>query len=372
MDRRVNQDSNKVAPDANPAASPIPSGNGYQWVAEWEPHEATWISWPHNQETWPGLFDAIPPVTERVIRTLAEVETVHVLGGPDHSYDAARKQLDHVSNVVVHRIPTNDCWIRDYGPTFLLSDDQTSLGAVLWRFNAWGNKYHPHDDDAKAASRIVKELRESGNIGDIFCSDLVAEGGGLETDGQGTLLTTSSCLKAYSRNPNWNESQIESELKRLLSVERILWIDGGELAGDDTDSHIDQLARFIRPGVVVAAVSYSLDDCNAAKLAKQFAVLKECVDARGRQLEIIPLVTPPPRYIQGKRVPESYCNFYIANGIVIVPTFGYRETDDAAIAKLAELFPKRQIVPIDAASFIWGLGAFHCATQQQPRVKTLA
>ncbi|MCU0720046.1 MAG: agmatine deiminase family protein [Pirellula sp.] len=343
--------------------------NQYRWVAEWEPHEATWISWPHNHETWPGLFEAIPPVAERMIRTLAEVEKVHVLGGPPPSYESAMKQVGDVKNVEVHPILTNDCWIRDYGPTFLLNEDQSRLGAVLWKFNAWGNKYQPHDDDTAAGGRITDLLKERRILEEAFCSDLVAEGGALETDGQATLLATSSSLKTYSRNPNWNESQIESELKRLLGIERVLWIDGGELAGDDTDSHIDQLVRFVRPGVVVAAVSYSLDDCNAPKLAKQFEVLKNCVDAKGRQLEIIPLVTPPPRYIQGKRVPESYCNFYIAHEIVNVPTFGYRETDDAAIAKLGELFSSRKIIPIDASYFIWGRGAFHCATQQQPQGK---
>lgn len=366
MDRRVSQDTNQF--NTLNAQSTIESKR-YRWVAEWEQHEATWISWPHNQDTWPGLFEAIPPIAERLIRTLAEVEKVHVLGGPPSSHAVAIRQLGDVPNVEVHPIVTNDCWIRDYGPTFLVSEDRKDLGAVLWKFNAWGNKYHPHDDDSAAGANITKLLKERGDICEVFCSDLVAEGGGLETDGEGTLLATSSSIKTYSRNPNWNESQIESELKRLLGVERVLWIDGGELAGDDTDSHIDQLVRFVRPGVVVSAVSYSLDDSNAPKLAKQFEVLKGCVDARGRPLEIVPLVTPPPRYIQGKRVPESYCNFYIANGIIVVPTFGYRETDDAAIAKLAELFPSHIVVPIDAASFIWGLGAFHCATQQQPRVK---
>ncbi len=279
---------------------------------------------------------------------------VHVLGGPDSSYESAVRQVGSVPNVEVHPILTNDVWIRDYGPTFVTNEEGSKLGAVLWKFNAWGNKYHPHDDDAAASSRITDLLKATNDIGEVFCSDLVAEGGGLETDGEGTLLATSSSIKTYSRNPNWNDAQIESELKRLLGIDQLLWIDGGELAGDDTDSHIDQLVRFIRPGVVASAVSYSLDDSNAPKLAKQFEVLKNCIDARGRRFEIVPLVTPPPRYIHGKRVPESYCNFYIANGIVIVPTFGYRETDDAAVAKLGELFPHHDIIPIDAASFIWG------------------
>lgn len=342
---------------------------GYRWCAEWEPHEATWISWPHNMTTWPGLFPAIPRVTERMIRILSEVEQVHVLGGPDPSYQQAMQKLADVPKVSIHPIPTDDCWIRDYGPTFIVSSDGMRLGAVLWKFNAWGGKYLPYDSDAAANHKICDVLEKSKGPGSVqrFSSPLVAEGGGLETDGDGTILTTSSCLLSYTRNPNWSRALVESELKRMLSIEKVLWIDGGELAGDDTDSHIDQLVRFIKPGTVVAAVSYNLDDSNAVKLAAQYQRLKEVTDARGRTLEIVPLVTPPPRYIQGKRVPESYCNFYIANELVLVPTFGFRETDDAALKTLGELFPQRRIVGLDASEFIWGLGAFHCATQQQPR-----
>lgn len=346
---------------------------GFRWVAEWEPHEATWISWPHNPETWPGLHEHIPPVTKAMIRHLAEVEHVHVLGGPAESEREARDSLNGIPNVTVHSIPTNDCWIRDYGPTFVVNPAEKKLGAALWNFNAWGKKYEPYDDDAAANRKICEALNQgalsvSSPEVTVFQSPLVGEGGGLETDGEGTLLTTSSCLQSYARNPDWDQARIESELQRMLNVEKVCWIDGGELAGDDTDSHIDQLVRFIRPGLVTAAVSYSLDDSNAPKLAQQYEVLKRTTDAKGRALEIVPLVTPPPRYIQGKRVPESYCNFYIANEIVLVPVFGYRETDDAAVRLLGELFPERTMVPIDASNFIWGLGAFHCATQQQPKV----
>lgn len=342
---------------------------GFRWVAEWEPHDATWISWPHNEETWPGLHAFIPPVTEQMIRILAEVEHVHVLGGPDESFRQASKQLAGCKNVTVHSIPTNDCWVRDYGPTFVINQANQQLGAVLWQFNAWGNKYHPHDFDASANRAVCDALDATTSFGpQRFPSKLTCEGGGLETDGEGTLLTTSSCLLSYARNPDWDRARIEHELSEMLSIDKVLWIDGGELAGDDTDSHIDQLVRFIKPGVVVAAVSYSFEDSNAEKLAKQYELLKQSTDAKGRSFEIIPLVTPPPRYIQGKRVPESYCNFYIANEIVIVPVFGYRETDDAAVRLLGELFPDRRIVPLDASNFIWGLGAFHCATQQQPRI----
>jgi agmatine deiminase len=355
---------------------------GYTWVAEWEPHQATWISWPYRETTWPGRLHTIPPVTELIIRTLAEVETVHVLGGPSESFRIATETLSGTPNVYVHEIPTNDVWIRDYGPTFVVDRSKKKLGAVRWIFNAWGNKYQPYDDDAKASSRICRRLDSSGkwrfeNFEDSesladplehFSSRLVCEGGALETDGQGTLLTTSSAVVTGTRNPDWTREEIEQEFKRQLGVTKVLWIDGGELAGDDTDSHIDQLVRFIRPGLVFAAVSSTSDDSNAPHLAKQYQTLKESSDAQGRPLDIITLQTPPPRMIQGHRVPESYCNYYMANGIVLVPQFGYRATDSAAVGKLQEHYPDRDIIPIDASDFILGLGAFHCATQQQPAV----
>jgi agmatine deiminase len=197
---------------------------------------------------------------------------------------------------------------------------------------------------------------------------LICEGGALETDGQGTLLSTSRCLLSMSRNPHWTRTQIEDELKRQLAVSHIVWADGGELEGDDTDSHIDQLVRFVRPGLILVAQSYSSDDENAAKLALMLDNLREQVDARGMPFEIVALKTPPPRFIQSCRVPESYCNFYLANGIVIVPTFGFRETDEAAVSILQSVFPDRTLVRLDASDLVWGRGAFHCVTQQQPAV----
>ncbi len=347
---------------------------GYRWVAEWERHEATWIAWPHNEKTWPGKFTNIPHVTERMVRTLAEVEQVHVLGGTPEASLQARQFLVNADNVTIHDIDTNDCWIRDFGPTFLLSEDRKKLGATRWRFNAWGGKY-PHERDATASAKICGLLDENGKLQqkdqsamESFGSNLVAEGGGLETDGEGTLMTTSSCLLASTRNFHWTRELIEAELTRMLGIRKVLWVDGGALAGDDTDSHIDQLARFIRPGLVVAAVSYSSNDSNHDKLNLQREHLIQMTDAAGRPLDVVPLTTPPPRLIQGKRVPESYCNFYVANDIVIMPTFGFRETDDLAAGILQDLMPDRRLICIDASDFIWGLGAFHCATQQQPAV----
>ena len=228
------------------------SDDRFRWVAEWHPHAATWIAWPHNRTTWPDRFENIPATFERLVRTLAEVERVDVLGGSGEAFQAALSTFAGNPRIVVHPVATNDCWIRDFGPTFLLDGHHRTLGAVDWVYNAWGNKYPPYDDDASNAARIAQIVGCPR-----FASQLVCEGGALETDGQGTLLTTSRCLLSLSRNPNWSRSMVEAELQRQLGIRTVLWVDGGELAGDDTDSHIDQLVRFVRPGLVVAAVSYS-------------------------------------------------------------------------------------------------------------------
>lgn len=339
------------------------SEEGFRWVAEWERHKATWIGWPHNLDTWPNRFENIPATFLRMIEIISEVEEVHVLGGTGEILAHANQALQGKSNVVVHPIPTNDCWIRDYGPTFVVNSEMKLLAGVDWIYNAWGGKWPPFDEDARNAARICESI-----LVPRFESSMVAEGGGIETDGEGTLLTTSSCLLSMSRNPEMRRTEIENELRQQLGVSKVLWIDGGALAGDDTDSHIDQLVRFVRPGLVVAAVSFSSDDENAPKLRNQLDCLSMATDAHDRPFEIVPLRTPPPRFVQGQRVPESYCNFYLANEIVLVPTFGFRETDEAAISILSDLFPSRKVVPLDASDLIWGKGAFHCATQQQPEI----
>lgn len=345
-------------------AAPPLSGQRLYWPAEWETHAATWISWPHNAETWPGHLELIPPVFERLIRVLAEVEKVHVLGGPPNSHIQAQSALADVQNITLHRITTSDSWIRDYGPTFVTDEAGTELFGVSWRFNAWGGKYGGYEADAAAASRICNALGCSR-----LDSPLTCEGGALETDGEGTLLITPQSLAVGSRNPGWNRDRIELHLAKMLGCTKVIWVEHGKLAGDDTDSHIDQLARFVRPGVVLAAVAGSRDDENAKALEMQFEMLRESTDARANTLDCIALPTPPPRFIHNQRVPESYCNFYLANGIVIVPQFGHPASDDRALGILAEHFANRELVPIDSSNLVWGLGSFHCSTQQQPAVK---
>jgi agmatine deiminase len=331
------------------------------WPAEWEPQAATWIAWPHNRHTWPVNFDRIPSAFVNFIGALAKVQPVHVLSGPAGVQPAATDLLHDVPNIHVHSVATNDSWIRDYGPTFVRRRDDGSLVGIDWRYNAWGGKYPPYDLDAQASESICRTLGCPRSMSALHC-----EGGGLETDGQGTLLTTSSCLLSPNRNPGWTREMIATELRRQLGVQHILWVDGGGLQGDDTDGHIDQLARFVAPGVVVAATSSYRDDPNRSGLEKNLRQLEQAQDAQGNPLTVHPLPTPPPRTIGGQRVPESYCNFLLANGIVLVPTFGHPASDEYAMDLFARLYPQRSIVPVASQELIGGLGALHCLSQQQP------
>lgn len=339
----------------------MPSDSPYRWPAEWEPQSATWIAWPHNRSTWPGRFEPVPHVFAKFISELSRVQAVEVLAGPPDIAPTAYELLSDLPNVTIHAVPTNDVWIRDYGPTFVKRTSDNALAGINWHFNAWGGKYPEFQRDAEAATVICRLTGCHRHDSPLYC-----EGGGLETDGQGTLLTTSSVLMSATRNPNLSRAKVESQLKSALGVSEIIWVDGGGLEGDDTDGHIDQLARFVSPGVVVAAVSSSPSDPNHDGLAKNFEQLRAARSADGQPLTVHALPTPLPRDVDEHRVPESYCNFLIANGIVIVPTFRSPATDLAAVRLLEQLMPKHRIIPLDAYDLIWGLGAFHCASQQQP------
>lgn len=333
----------------------------HYWPAEWELQAATWISWPHKAETWPNRFGSIPSVFKRFITVLGDVQEVHVLSGSESDAFEAEQHLGGIKNVHVHHVPTNDCWIRDYGPTFVRRKDDHSLVGVDWKFNAWGGKYPPFDKDAAVSEYICRSIRSQRSLSAMYC-----EGGALDTDGLGTVLTTASCLMSATRNPGWTKDMVESELRLQLGISKILWLDGTALEGDDTDGHVDQLARFVSRQNLVAAVSHNTEDPNHARLAANFRSLQEAKDSRGESLRVYALPTPPPRHIEGQRVPESYCNFLIANDIVVVPTFGNNYCDAQAVELLGDLFPSRSIVPLDASDLAWGLGAFHCISQQQP------
>jgi len=344
-----------TSPTTSAEASP------FRWPAEWEPQDRVWLAWPHNRETWPDRFGPVPTAFAALVRAVAEVTPVGLLAAGPLAAEAHRVigPLDHVELV---DCPTNDCWIRDYGPTFVQDTRDGSVWGVDWGYNAWGGKYPPWDADLAAGERIC---------GTAGCRRLVgrltAEGGALETDGQDRLLTTPECLITDTRNPGWDAEAVARELHRCLGIREILWLDGGGLEGDDTDGHIDQLARFVDPENIVAAVADDPADPNREPLEANFRQLKLWGQQTTPPVAIHRLPVPPPRRIAGRRVPESYCNFLMVGGRrLLVPQFRAAAADARALRRFAELLPRWEIVGLDASDLVWGLGAFHCASQQQP------
>jgi agmatine deiminase len=343
----------------------VVNADGYRLPAEWEPHAATWIAWPHRRATFLGDFAVIPEFFARFIRLLAPWEPVKVIATGAALADA-RDRLRGVAHVECIDIPTNDSWLRDTGPVFLSPRQQGMKGqgtsrpvAVCWEWNAWGGKYPPWDLDAKVSRAIASRLGMT-----VVSPGVVLEGGAIETDGEGTLLVNHRCVDDPKRNPGMSRGELEQVLRTQLSIDRVIWL-GGELLGDDTDGHIDQLARFVSPGCVVAARQPDRLDPNHASLAENLEQLAAAVDARGRRLEVIPIDIPPRFTFAGTQLPASHLNFYVANGAVMVPVFGAR-TDDPAIRTLAACFPGRRIVPVDCQELVRGRGALHCITRDQP------
>jgi agmatine deiminase len=335
-----------------------PAQLGYRMPAEWEPHAATWLSWPHRLATWPGKFAPIPQLYVRLVRELAAVEHVHILAG-GHPMAQAKVLLRGIANVTLHGIPTDDAWLRDSGPTFLTGPANVPPALVDWGYNAWGGKYPPYDQDEVLGRLIARRLNRI-----CYEPGLILEGGAIDVDGRGTLLTTESCLLNPNRNPNLSRQKIERYLADYLAVTKVLWLNGS-VVGDDTDGHIDEQARFVALGTVVAAVEDDPRDENYAPLQDNLQHLRSFTDAAGKPLEIIPLPMPRPVVHDGERLPASYCNFYLANGLAIVPQFG-DPADARAVEILAPLLPGCRICPLPARDLVWGLGAFHCITQQEP------
>lgn len=358
------------------SVSPTPADLGYRLPAEWEPHAATWLAWPHRRATWLGDFAAIPPVYATVATTIARYEPVRIVaaGAP---LAEARAALAGVANVAFEEIPTSDSWLRDTGPVFLVpaaggDGARDAVGrdpvvhaaglppaAVTWEWNAWGGKYPPWDADAAVARTIAARLGLR-----TFRPGLVLEGGAIETDGAGTLLVNARCVVDERRNAGVDRAALERALIDYLGVTRVLWVDG-DLVGDDTDGHIDQLARFVAPGRVVAARQPDPLDPNHAALAANLALLETLHDAAGRRLEVIPIDIPSRFAYRGVQLPASHLNFLVGNGFVAVPVFG-GPTDEAALETLGSCFPGRRIEPIDCGALVRGRGALHCITRDQP------
>jgi len=339
-----------------------PQSLGYRWPAEWEPHAATWIAWPHNVSTWPGRFAPIPSLFVEIIRILAQYEPVHVLAGGLSVMNQAQELVGNLTNVSLFDIPTDDAWVRDYGPLFIQSGDGRDLAGVDWQFNSWGEKYPPFALDNAAGEHIMRSqgIRR-------FPVDAVLEGGSIDGNGDGTILTTTSCLLDPGRNRGVTRECMEGLLRTYLSAKDFIWIAGGPLAGDDTDGHVDQLARFVAPAHVLVAVSSDPADENHRPLQTNLKRLEAYRQRQSVPLEITPLPTPRPLRVDGQRVPASYCNFYIANGCVLVPLFDDR-ADAGAMDTLRTCFPDRDVIGIPAGDLVWGLGALHCMTRQQPAI----
>ncbi len=338
-----------------------PAALGYRLPAEWEPQAATFLAWPHRRATWLGDFAEVPDVFVWVVRALVPHEPVRILaaGAPVHE---AREALAGIDGVGFEQIVTNDAWLRDTGPVFLLPPAGSALpaAAVAFGWNAWGGKYPPWDDDARVARTLAERLGLR-----VFTGGIVLEGGALETDGDGTLLVNERCVVDPQRNPGLDRGALERVLRAMLGVERVLWV-GGELAGDDTDGHIDQLARFVAPGRVLAARQPDPLDPNHAALEANLALLRTLTDARGRRLEVVPVDIPPRFTFRGVQLPASHLNYLVANGVVAVPVFG-GPTDEPALQRLAAAFPGRRVVPVDCGVLVRGRGGLHCITRDQPR-----
>ncbi len=331
--------------------------------AEWSPHQATWLSWPHNRETWPGVLEAAEHSMAAVVTALAPHETVIINVLDDaHGQHVAGCLGSRAADgkVQIKAVATDDAWIRDYG-AIIVENDKASGGflAVDFDYNAWGGKYPPYDRDRAVARQMAAALGLPR-----ITSSMVFEGGSVDVNGEGMGLVTEQCLLNPNRNPLMTRGEIESCLQELLGVTELVWLGEG-IAGDDTDGHVDNLARFVGPRCVVSVMAADSADPDYAALAENHRRLSAFSDEQGRGLDVIDLPMPDPVIHAGNRMPASYANFYIANNVVLMPSYG-GPADDEARAILGDCFPGRQIVPIDCRPLIVGLGALHCLTQQIP------
>jgi agmatine deiminase len=343
-----------------------PAALGYRMPAEWETHSGTWLTWPRLEGiSFPDKYDTVPDVYAAFIKALVEVEAVHINVWNADKEDWVRGLLTErntpLKRVSFHHFPAYEPWCRDHGPIFLVRDDGGSRdrAVVDWDYNAWGGKYPPFDLD-DAVPRHVAALRNLP----LFSPGMILEGGAIEVNGAGTLLTTEACLLNPNRNPHLNRDAIEARLRDFLGVRRVLWLGDG-IVGDDTDGHVDDIARFTDPTTVVTVVEEDPSDANYGLLQDNLQRLRLMKDQDGRPLRIVELPMPGVVEHEGQRLPASYANFYIANGRVLVPT--YRHANDAkALDLLRPLFPGREVIGIDSTELIWGLGSFHCISQQEP------
>jgi agmatine deiminase len=345
-----------------------PAAHGYTFPAEWAPHAGTWISWPRPEGiSFPGFYHRAIKDVARVVDAISTFEPVFI-NVPNANYErlvreTLREAGTRLSKVTFHHIPTNECWARDHGPAFVQRTrrGRVETAVVDWGFNAWGGKYPPWDADDAVPSRVAAALGLP-----VFHADIVMEGGAIDVNGEGTLLTTTSCLLHKNRNPRKSKAEIEAYLKAYYGQRHVIWLGEG-IAGDDTDGHVDDLARFIGPATIVTAVETDRSDANFTVLADNRRRLDKARDADGRPFTIVELPMPRPVVFEGQRLPATYVNFLFVNGGLLVPTFGDKVRDRQALSTLQRALPGRRVVGVDCRALIWGLGAIHCLTQQQPR-----
>jgi agmatine deiminase len=340
-----------------------PAELGYRFPAEWEKHTATWLSYPHNESSWPGKIHTIFQFYHHFIRTIARGEMVNINVVDQQMHDRVSIDLEaagiNMERIILHILPTNDAWCRDHGPAFVLNPSAFYPKAVVnWDYNGWGGKY-PHELDTDVPAKIAAKMGIP-----LFKPGIVMEGGSVDMNGKGTLITTMSCLLHPNRNPALSQQQIEKYLIDYYGVQQVLWLGNG-IEGDDTDGHVDDLTRFINEDTVVTAIEHNKSDANYKPLLENLNKLKTFRLVGGKQLNIVELPMPEPLYYQGQRLPASYVNFYIANAGVVVPFFNCKQ-DQKALDIISGCFADRPVIGIDSVEIIWGLGSWHCLSQQEP------
>ena len=365
-----------MAPLDPPAATPRELG--YRMPAEWEPHEATWLAWPRNRTDWPGKFSTIPWIYAEIVRLLAAREQVDLIVQDEKTQGRVKSILSragvHLDRVIFHAWPTDRGWMRDSGPIFLRKDGvrnaEDRVAITDWRFNAWA-KYSDWRLDDQIPGRVTELLHLPEWQPEIVLAEgrkhrIVLEGGSIDVNGEGALLTTEECLlsEVQQRNPGVSREQLGRAFHDYLGIDQVVWLNRG-IAGDDTHGHVDDIARFVGPATIIAAVEPNTSDPNHEPLAENLDRLKAARTIEGSQYTIVEIPLPRPVVFRGQRLPASYANFYIANGLVLVPTF-HDPNDRVALNILAEVFPDSEVIGIHSVDLIWGLGALHCMTQQQP------
>jgi len=336
--------------------------------AEWEPHAATWIAWPHNPEDWPGKFQPIPWVYSEIVRHLSHVEDVHILVNDEAAERRACMMLKrggaNVARCHFHQWPTDRVWLRDSGPIFV-KRPSGELNITNWHFNGWA-KYDNWRRDDQIPQHVSKLYGMRAIKPEVEERRLVLEGGSIDVNGAGTLITTEECLlsEIQQRNPGVSREQLEQAFQEHLGIEQVIWLHRG-CAGDDTHGHVDDITRFVGPNKILTAVERNTRDENHLPLAENLARLHAARNLDGNRYEIVKLPMPAPVYFEGQRLPASYANFYIANGLVLVPTFN-DANDRHALNIIASCFPEREVVGIHAVDLVWGLGTLHCLSQQEP------